>query len=59
MGVQLKNNSWATSVNWASFCREVCYDAMMNNPQKMGGVGMTVDIDESKMGIGVRRGQKN
>jgi hypothetical protein len=28
-----------TSVKWASFCREVIYDAFILNEQKLGGFG--------------------
>lgn len=37
-------------VDWASFCREVCLVAFMDNPQMLGGEGRTVEIDESKFG---------
>ncbi len=39
-----------TAVNWASFCREVIYDALILNKQKLGGPGVEVEIDESKFG---------
>jgi hypothetical protein len=39
-----------TSVKWASFCREVIYDAFILNKQKLGGSGVEVEIDESKFG---------
>ena len=39
-----------TAVNWASFCREVIYNALILNKQKLGGPGLEVEIDESKFG---------
>jgi hypothetical protein len=42
--------SKSTAVNWASFCREVIYDALILNKQKFGGPGIEVGIDESKFG---------
>ena len=37
--------------DWCMFCREVCQELMMNErAQKIGGFGMTVEIDESKFG---------
>jgi hypothetical protein len=39
-----------TAVNWASFCREVIYNALILNKQKLGGPGIEVEIDESKFG---------
>jgi len=39
-----------TIVDWSSFCREVCYDAMILCKVKLGGYGHTVEIDESKFG---------
>jgi hypothetical protein len=39
-----------TAVDWASFCREVIYDALILNKQKFGGSGVEVEIDESKFG---------
>jgi len=39
-----------TAVNWASFCREVIYNALILNKQKLGGLGIEVEIDESKFG---------
>jgi hypothetical protein len=40
-----------TAVNWASFCREVIYNALILNKQKLGGPGIEVEIDESKFGL--------
>ncbi len=37
-----------TIVDWASFCREVCFDFMIAKKEKLGGFGVTVQIDESK-----------
>ncbi len=39
-----------TAVNWASFCSEVIYNALILNKQKLGGPGIEVEIDESKFG---------
>lgn len=39
-----------TAVDWSSFCREVVFDAMVVKSHKLGGVGRTVEIDESKFG---------
>ena len=41
---------WRTAVDWASFCREVCLIAYIENPVKIGGKGLVVEIDESKFG---------
>jgi transposase-like protein len=37
-------------VDWAMFCREVCWDYMMLHQEQLGGIGKTVEIDESKFG---------
>lgn len=42
--------SYQTAVDWASFCREVLIDACFDNSEPVGGVGVTVEIDESKFG---------
>ncbi|GBN39308.1 hypothetical protein AVEN_148385-1 [Araneus ventricosus] len=42
-----------TVVDWKSFCREVCVDMLVNEDKKLemlGGVGVVVEIDESKFG---------
>lgn len=39
-----------TSVDWASFCREVVFDDLVENKKPIGGVGRTVELDESKFG---------
>ncbi|GBN92361.1 hypothetical protein AVEN_268008-1 [Araneus ventricosus] len=42
-----------TVVDWKSFCREVCVDMLVNESKEMemlGGVGVVVEIDESKFG---------
>lgn len=39
-----------TVVDWASFCREVTFDAMIINKTQIGGIGKVVEIDESKFG---------
>jgi transposase-like protein len=38
------------AVDWASFCREIVFDAMILNRVPLGGPGKTVEIDESKFG---------
>lgn len=38
-----------TAVDWASFCREVVFDAMFAKREKIGGAGKVVEIDESKV----------
>lgn len=43
-------NAQHTAVDWASFCREVCYDDLVTNKKPIGGVGRTVELDESKFG---------
>ena len=40
----------ATMTDWASFCREVCFDKMVLNAEPIGGPGKVVEIDESKFG---------
>ncbi|GBO29800.1 hypothetical protein AVEN_188022-1 [Araneus ventricosus] len=45
------NVSEPTVVDWKSFCQEVCVDRLVKDSKvKLGGVGMVVDIDESKFG---------
>lgn len=39
-----------TLVDWANFCREVTFDIIYNHPEKLGEVGVKVQIDESKFG---------
>ncbi|XP_036339366.1 uncharacterized protein LOC118748792 [Rhagoletis pomonella] len=39
-----------TASDWSSFCREVVYDGMVVNKNKIGGLGKVVEIDESKFG---------
>ncbi|KZR98075.1 Uncharacterized protein APZ42_006686 [Daphnia magna] len=39
-----------TPIDWYNFCREVSEDIVINNSEKIGGVGITVEIDESKFG---------
>lgn len=44
-------SSYPTVVDWASFCREVVFDALITtNSCRLGGYGRTVEIDESKFG---------
>lgn len=42
--------NYKTGVDWASFCREVVFDAMITKSEKIGGEGRIVEIDESKFG---------
>ena len=37
-------------VDWASFCREIVFDSFFLKPEKLGGPGLVVEIDESKFG---------
>ena len=39
-----------TTVDWASFCRQVCFDAVITKVQPIGGPGKIVEIDESLFG---------
>ncbi|GBN00761.1 hypothetical protein AVEN_220266-1 [Araneus ventricosus] len=39
-----------TAANWASFCREMCQDILIWRSGKIGGLGVVVEIDESKSG---------
>jgi len=39
-----------TVVDWANFAREVATEAMLENPERIGGPGAIVEIDESKFG---------
>jgi hypothetical protein len=36
--------------DWASFCRQVCIDAVITQGQPIGGPGNIVEIDESLFG---------
>jgi hypothetical protein len=47
---ELKIDSWDTVCDWAGFCRQVCLKFYAENPEKLGGRGYTVEIDESKFG---------
>jgi hypothetical protein len=47
---ELELISDSTLVDWASFCREVVFSHLFDNPEKLGGVGKIVEIDESKFG---------
>ena len=42
------NNSFVT--NWIKCCRQVCSDFVETHPNKIGGEGKVVEIDESKFG---------
>jgi transposase-like protein len=46
---QLKLGS-STIVDWCSFCREVCEEVTLRNNDPIGGQGVRVQIDESKVG---------
>ena len=37
-------------IDWASYCREICLRAYVDNPKQIGGCGKHVEIDESKFG---------
>ena len=39
-----------TISDWSSFCREVIIDWIVRHTKKIGGPGLTVEIDESKFG---------
>lgn len=39
-----------TSVDWYNYCREICELTLLDSKEKVGGVGKTVQIDESKFG---------
>ncbi len=39
-----------TIVDWYNFIRDVCAQYLIDHAQKIGGVGKTVEIDESKFG---------
>ena len=39
-----------TTVDWASFCRQVCIDAVITKVQPIGEPGKIVEIDESMFG---------
>ncbi len=47
---ELKLISNSTLVDWASFCREVVFSHLFDNPEKLGGVGKIVEINKSKFG---------
>ena len=40
----------STSVDWDSFCREVCEIVLLESSEKISGLGKIVEIDESKFG---------
>lgn len=44
------NCSLKTCTDFASFCREVCYDKAIRNADPLGGPDKIVEIDESKFG---------
>ncbi|KAF8771478.1 hypothetical protein HNY73_018897 [Argiope bruennichi] len=44
------SSSDKTVTDWYSFCREVCQTVLIEESTVIGGVGSTVEIDESKFG---------
>lgn len=44
------NVTGKTVTDWTSFCREVCMEVCLMSSEPIGGVGMIVEIDESKFG---------
>ena len=36
-------------VDWSSFCREITLDWFIRRKKKLGGEGITVEIDEAKV----------
>ena len=44
---ELDIKSEHTVVDWKQFCRDVCVEQFLNNPQQIGGPGRIVKIDES------------
>ena len=40
----------STAVDWHNFCREVCEIVLLEQSERIGGPGITVQIDESKFG---------
>ncbi|CAF1579046.1 unnamed protein product, partial [Didymodactylos carnosus] len=47
---ELDIGSEHTIVDWKKFCRDVCAEYYVRNPSIIGGVGHTVEIDESCFG---------
>jgi transposase-like protein len=50
---EIGQGSTHTMVDWASFCREICEQHLMDHPMEIGGLdqngmSLTVEIDESK-----------
>ena len=41
------NMSNSTIVDWKSFLRDICAEHFIDNPVQLGGLGMTVEINES------------
>ena len=44
------NVAQQTSIDWASFCRQICIDAVITHVKPIGGPGKVVEIDESLFG---------
>ena len=42
--LQLAKN---TVIDWKQFCRDICHEYFILNPIQLGGIGRTIDIDES------------
>ena len=42
--------TWETATNWENFCRQVCFDSILEDWsfRPIGGPGIEVEIDESK-----------
>ena len=44
---ELEIGSCTTVVDWMQFCRDVCVNYFLQNPCRIGGEGVIVEIDES------------
>ena len=44
---ELEMESETTIVDWNNYMREVCAQVLLADPPRIGGVGLTVEIDES------------
>ena len=44
---ELEISSNETTVDWNNYMREICAMSILNNPVKIGGEGVVVEIDES------------
>ncbi|VDP40723.1 unnamed protein product [Echinostoma caproni] len=43
----MANVSRKSSIQWYTYCRDVCSSVMCSLPTQLGGVGSTVEVDES------------